>query len=98
MPSLDKPLLIAAMPDMGSVGGIVIDFINRHTDGRAFRIAKTAYPDYVITKDGTIQNPEEGWVYRHSDGLITFGGGGPQPREGPELHCICQDVIQLTQK
>ena len=97
-PAMDKPLIIAAMPDMGNIGEIVIDFINRHIGGRIFRIAQGVYPDYVMNDNGTIQNPKEEWAYRYADGLITFGGSGPQPREGPELHSICQDVIDMARR
>lgn len=98
VPNLNKPLMIAAMPDMGNVGGIVIDFINRHTNSCSFRIARTTYPDYVINDNGNIHTPREEWVYRHSEGLITFGGTGAQPRDGPELHSMCQDVIEMARR
>ena len=98
VPSLDKPLMIAAMPDMGNVGGIVIDFINRHTNAVSFRMARTAYPDYVINDNGNIHTPKEEWIYRHSKGLITFGGTGAQPRDGSELHSMCHDVIKIARR
>lgn len=98
VPDLDKPLMIAAMPDMGNVGGIVIDFINRQTKSISFRIARTAYPDYVINDNGSIHTPREQWVYRHSEGLITFGGTGAQPRDGSELHSMCHDVIETARR
>ena len=98
VPSLDKPVVVAAMPDMGNVGGIVIDFINDSTRAKTFRIAKTSYPDYVIDEGGHIEVPAEEWTYRYTDGLITFGGGGAQPREGSEMHSICQDVVEVARR
>lgn len=97
-PSLDKPVVVAAMPDMGNVGGIVVDFINSCVKAKTFRVAKTSYPDYVIDKGGHIEVPQEEWAYRYADGLITFGGGAGQPRDGAEMHSMCQDVVDVARR
>jgi len=40
-PDLEKPIVIAAMQDMGNVGSIVVDFINDNLKTKQFRVAKS---------------------------------------------------------
>lgn len=97
-PHIDKPIIIAAMPDMGNVGGIVIDFINKSVNARVFRRVTTTYPSYVTDKNGMIGVPNEKWSYCYADGLMTFGGDANQPQDSSELHAACQDVIQVIRR
>jgi len=97
-PDLQKPIIIAAMQDMGNVGSIVVDFINSNLSTKRFRIAKSSYPGYVIDKGGYIDLPDEKWEYRHTEDLIVFGGGAGQPQTSEELHSLCQDVIDISKK
>ena len=53
-PDLKKPLMIAAMQDMGDVGSIVVDFINSNLDTIVFREVQPSYPAYVIDNGGYI--------------------------------------------
>ena len=39
-PDVEKPIIIAAMQDMGNVGSIVINFINESLRTKTFRISK----------------------------------------------------------
>ena len=59
---VSKPLVIAAMQDMGNVGSIVINFINKHMHTVPFRYAKSTRPPYVYDKGGYIEIPEEKWI------------------------------------
>ncbi|HSB50122.1 MAG TPA: PAC2 family protein [Nitrosopumilaceae archaeon] len=97
-PDLKKPIVIAAMQDMGNVGGIVVDFINDNLKTKKFRIAKSSYPSYVMDRGGHIELPDEKWEYRYADDLIVFGGGIGQPQSNEELHALCQDVIDVSKK
>jgi len=93
-----KPIIIAAMQDMGNVGSIVINFINESLKTKKFRIAKISFPTYVIDKGGYIELPDENWEYRYTDDLIVFGGGKGQPQNNMELNALCQDVIDVSRK
>ncbi len=97
-PDMNKPIIIAAMSDMGNVGGIVIDFINDNLKTKKFRTAKTSYPSYVVDKGGHIELPDEKWEYRYANDFIVFGGGMGQPQSNEELHALCQDVIDVSKK
>jgi len=95
---VEKPIIIAAMQDMGNVGSIVVNFINDSLRTKIFRIANTPYSTYVVDKGGYIDLPKESWEYRYTDGLIIFGGGKGQPQSNSELIALCQDVIDIAKK
>ena len=97
-PNLAKPIIIAAMQDMGNVGSIVINFINNSLRTNTFRISKTPFPTYVVDKGGHVDLPDESWEYRCTKDLIIFGGGKGQPQDTNELNELCQDVIDIAKK
>ena len=97
-PHMDKPIIVAAMPDMGNVAGIVIDFINKSIEAKLFRKMVTTYPSHVTDQDGVIHLPNEEWAYRYASDIITFGGGSGQPRDISEMHAACQDVAEVTRR
>lgn len=91
-----KPIIIAAMQDMGNVGSIAIEFINKNLNTRTFRYVSAPYPNYVIDKGGYIDFQQEKWVYRYGKDLIEFGGGVGQPQTNEELYELCQDVMDIA--
>jgi len=97
-PDVSKPLIIAAMQDMGNVGSIVVNFINKHLRTTPFRYVKSTRPPFVYDKGGYIEIPEEKWEYRYGNDLIIFGGGAGQPQQSDELNDLCQDVINVAKK
>jgi proteasome assembly chaperone (PAC2) family protein len=97
-PDVEKPLVIAAMQDMGNVGSIVIDFINENLKSKQFRSAKSQFPTYVIDNGGYIDVPCESWEYKAAKDFIIFGGGTGQPQNNQELNSLCQDVIEVSKK
>ena len=97
-PTVEKPIMIAAMQDMGNVGSIVINFINQSLRTKSFRVANSSYPTYVVDKGGYIELPEEVWDYRYTEDLLIFGGGKGQPQSTSELNLLCQDVINISKK
>ncbi len=97
-PNVQKPIMIAAMQDMGNVGSIVINFINKSLKSKSFRTAKVSFPTYVIDNGGYVDLPKESWEYRYTDDLIIFGGGNGQPQDNNELNLLCNDVIDVAKK
>jgi uncharacterized protein len=95
-PDVNKPIMIAAMQDMGNVGSIAIDFINKTLSTTCFRYVSPPYPSYVVDKGGHIDFQQEKWEYRYGDGVIVFGGGVGQPQTNQELYELCQDVINVA--
>jgi len=86
------------MQDMGNVGSIVIDFLNKNLKTKLFRYASSSFPTYVWDKGGYIELPDDKWEYRYGDGVVVFGGGAGQPQTNEELNELCQDVIEVAKK
>ena len=97
-PNVKKPIVIAAMQDMGNVGSIVVNFINDSLRTKIFRIARTLNPTYVVDRGGYIDLPNESWEYKFTEDLIIFGGGKGQPQGNSEINALCQDVIDIVKK
>jgi len=97
-PAVEKPLIIAALQDMGNVGNIVIDFVNKSKKSTLFRTAEAANPSYVLDMGGHIEIPKEVWEYRYAKNVIIFGGGTGQPKSETDLHQLCLDVIEVAKK
>ena len=95
-PEVTRPIIIAAMQDMGNVGSIVIDFINKNLKTHLFRYICPPYPNYVVDKGGYIDFQPERWEYRYGKGIIGFGGGVGQPQTNEELYELCRDVIAIA--
>ncbi|RNJ77243.1 MAG: hypothetical protein D9C04_06410 [Nitrosopumilus sp. B06] len=96
-PDVKKPIIIAAMQDMGNVGSIVVDFVNRSLNTKIFRTASLDHPTHVLDCGGYIEVPDERWEYRYADDIIIFGGGRGQPH-GAEMGELCQDVINVASR
>ena len=86
------------MQDMGNVGSIVVNFINKNLGTAAFRHVKSTRPPYVYDRGGFIEIPEEKWEYRFGNDIIIFGGGSGQPQQNDELNELSQDVIDIAKK
>jgi proteasome assembly chaperone (PAC2) family protein len=97
-PDIRKPILVAAMQDMGNIGSIVIHFINKNFNTLPFRYVSACYPNYVIDKGGHVEFQQERWEYRYGKDIIVFGGGLGQPQTNEELYKLCQDVINIAKK
>jgi uncharacterized protein len=97
-PDINKPILVAAMQDMGDIGSVAIHFINENLNTIPFRYVSACYPNYVIDRGGYIDFQPEKWQYRYARDVIVFGGGIGQPQTNEELYKLCQDVIDIAKK
>lgn len=97
-PNLKKPIIIAAMQDMGNVGNTAIDTINENLNTRLFRYVTSSFPPYVVDKGGYIDYFQEQWEYRYGKDILVFGGRTGQPENHEDLYKLCQDVISVAKK
>jgi hypothetical protein len=93
---VQKPIVIAAMQDMGNVGSIAIEAINKNLGTRLFRRVFPPSPNYVLDNGGYIDFQQESWEYRYTKDMIIFGGGIGQPQTNQELYELCQDITNIA--
>ena len=97
-PEVKRPIMIAAMQDMGNVGSIVIYFLKKSLNAIPFRFVCSNYPNYVMDKGGYIEFSPERWDYCFGQNIILFGGGYGQPHSNEELINLCNDVTNVAKK
>ena len=97
-PEVNRPIIIAAMQDMGSVGSIAIDFLKKSLKAIPFRFVSSNYPNYVMDRGGYIDFSPEKWDYCYGENMILFGGGYGQPQTHEELVYLCNDVVNVAKK
>lgn len=97
-PEVNRPIIIAAMQDMGNVGSITIDFLKKSLEASPFRYVCSNYPNYVMDRGGYIEFNQERWDYCFGKNMILFGGGYGQPQSNDEMVYLCKDVINVAKK
>ncbi|MCS7143014.1 MAG: PAC2 family protein [Aigarchaeota archaeon] len=96
MPSKVK-FLVAGLPDMGNVAGIVMDHLITKLNMVIFAEARDEWPPYVRHESSRVHF-ERGWfrVY-FRDGLKFIAMNGThQPVESTSLYNLCESVIDLS--
>lgn len=97
-PEVNRPIIVAAMQDMGNVGSITIDFLKKRLNGIPFRYVCSNYPNYVMDRGGYIEFSPERWDYCYGKNMILFGGGYGQPQSNEEMVYLCNDVIDVAKR
>ena len=97
-PEVNRPIIIAAMQDMGNVGSIAIDFLKKSLKAIPFRFVCSNYQNYVMDREGYIEFSPERWDYCYGKNMILFGGGYGQPQSNEELVYLCNDVINVAKR
>lgn len=98
-PSFDVITLIASLPDMGRVGGLVPRFLIEHLKAKMFAEIYHFEKPYVICKDGLISHYPNVYrmYYSRKASLIIFTGE-EQPQNVSSLYEICNTVIDVAKK
>jgi len=98
-PKLGELTLIASLPDMGRVGGLVPKFLIEHLNAKLFAELYSFDKPYVLSKNGLISHfPSVYKFYYSKRGELVIMTGEEQPRAVPELYELCNTVLDITQK
>ena len=98
-PKLGSLTLIASLPDMGRVGGLVPKFLVDHLKAKLFAEIYTYDKPYVLCKDGLISHfPTTYKMYYSKRGNLVIMTGDEQPKGVSELYELCNTVLDLTEK
>lgn len=96
-PALDDIILIAALPDMGKVGGLVSSYLARELDTELVASIESKEKPWVIYKDGIAKLHADLYhIYSDDKNSIMIFTGNTQPQEGFEVFNLCKRLIELV--
>ena len=96
-PDVDDIILIAALPDMGKVGGLVSSYLARELDTNLVASIESKEKPWVIYKDGVAKLHADLYhIYSDDKNSIMIFTGNTQPQEGFEVFRLCNILIELV--
>lgn len=99
LPKLKNPMMIAALPDMGNVAGIGIDFLVKKLDAKLFAELYAYWPPAVSYEGGLVKYNQSSYkfYYCQKENLVIFGGEF-NPSDPRRLYEICYEVVDMAKK
>ncbi|RMF32291.1 MAG: hypothetical protein D6752_00430 [Candidatus Nitrosothermus koennekii] len=93
----DEIILIASLPDMGKVGGLVSSYLARELNTKLVASIESKEKPWVIYKDGVARLHTDIYnLYSDDKNAIMIFTGNTQPQEGFEVFNLCKMLIELV--
>ena len=98
-PKFDKkPILIAALPDMGNVAGLCLNFLINKIDTKIFAEIYSFWPPFVTYKKGIINYLQSSYkFYENSQYNIILFTGDFNPTDPRRLYELCYEVLKIAE-
>lgn len=99
LPKLKNPKMIAALPDMGNVAGIGLDFLVKKLNAKLFAELYAFWPPTVSYHNGLIKYDQSSYKFHYSqkENLVIFSGKF-NPADPKRLYEICYEVVNMANK
>lgn len=99
LPNLNKPIMIAALPDMGNVAGIGMDFLVKKLKAKLFAEIYAFWPPAASYENGLIKYEQSSYKFHYSqkENLVFFSGEF-NPSDPRRLYEICYEVVGMAKK
>ncbi len=95
----NKPILIAALPDMGNVAGLCLNFLINKIDTKIFAEIYSFWPPSVTYKKGIINYLQSTYkFYENSQYNIIFFTGEFNPTDPRRLYELCYEVLKIAER
>ncbi|MFZ1076865.1 MAG: PAC2 family protein [Nitrosotalea sp.] len=99
LPKLNKPIMIAALPDMGNVAGIGMDFLVKKLKAKLFAEIYAFWPPAVSYEQGLIKYDQSSYKFHYSQKEnIVFFSGEFNPSDPRRLYELCYEVVGMAKK
>jgi len=99
LPKLNKPTMIAALPDMGNVAGIGMDFLVKKLKAKLFAEIYAFWPPAVSYEQGLIKYDQSSYKFHYSQKEnIVFFSGEFNPSDPRRLYELCYEVVGMAKK
>ena len=99
LPKLKNPNMIAALPDMGNVAGIGMDFLVKKLKAKLFAEIYAFWPPAVSYENGLLNYEQSSYKFHYSqkENLILFSGEF-NPSDPRRLYELCYEVVNMAKK
>ncbi len=99
LPKLNKPTMIAALPDMGNVAGIGMDFLVKKLKAKLFAEIYAFWPPAVSYEQGLIKYDQSSYKFHYlQKENIVFFSGEFNPSDPRRLYELCYEVVGMAKK
>jgi uncharacterized protein len=99
LPKLNKPIMIAALPDMGNVAGIGMDFLVKKSGAKLFAEIYAFWPPAVSYEQGLIKYDQSSYKFHYSQKEnAVFFSGEFNPSDPRRLYELCYEVVSMAKK
>ena len=99
LPKLKNPIMIAALPDMGNVAGIGMDFLVKKLKAKLFAEIYAFWPPAVSYENGIIKYEQSSYKFHfcEKENLVFFSGEF-NPSDPRRLYELCYHVVDMAKK
>lgn len=99
LPKLDAPSMVAALPDMGNVAGIGLDFLIKKLKAKLFAEIYAFWPPAVSYENGLIKYDQSSYKFHYcqKENLVIFSGEF-NPSDPRRLYELCYEVVNMAEK
>lgn len=92
-------ILIASLPDMGKVGGLVSSYLAKELDTKLVASIEIRDKPWVIYKDGIARIDDDVYnIYADETNSIVVFYGDTQPQEGSNVFRLCNELIEIVKR
>ena len=99
LPKLNRPVMIAALPDMGNVAGIGMEFLVKKLKAKLFAEIYAFWPPAVSYEQGLIKYDQSTYKFHYlqKENLVFFSGEF-NPSDPRRLYELCYEVVGMAKK
>ncbi len=99
LPKLKNPTMIAALPDMGNVAGIGMDYLVKKLNAKLFAEIYAFWPPAAAYENGLVKFDQSSYKFHFSekDNLVLFSGEF-NPSDPRRLYELCYQVVDMAKK
>jgi hypothetical protein len=98
-PRMDSPIMLAALPDMGNVAGIGLNFMIKKLNAKLFAEIYSYWPPFVTYKEGVVDYTQSTYKFHclDNENLLIFNGEF-NPTDPRRLYEICYEVVRMAER
>lgn len=99
LPKLKNPTMIAALPDMGNVAGLGMDFLVKKLKAKLFAEIYAFWPPATSYENGLVKFEQSSYKFHYceKENLVLFSGEF-NPSDPRRLYELCYQVIDMAKK